>query len=160
MIKMKRIWFVQQQPFDFMPLKAGIGITTEDELNDYESHKYPHNYDWSPKLCPKIYTTRTRRMEGEYQVVRGSRFKAKPLDPPIHFKVVEVFEVDFNSNLLLVGGSALCPSYLDHGGYTFPELDLGIKGTTMKKLHNELLKLNKKATVDTTFYINKLAPIN
>lgn len=157
---MKRIWFVQQQPFDFMPLKAGLGIITEDELQEYKIDWLLKGKNNTPILCPKIYTTRTRRMEGEYQVVRGSRFKAKPLDPPIHFKVVEVLEVDFSTNLLLTGNSALYPSYLDHDGYTFPELDLGIKGTKMKMLHDELLRLNKKSTVDTAFYINKLAPIN
>jgi len=155
----KRVWFVQQQPFDFMPLKAGLGMITKDELNDYESHLYPHTTDWTPKLCPKIYTTRTRRMEGEYQVVQGSRFKAKPLDPPIQFRVVESIEVDFSTSLLMIGSSALFPSYLNKDPHTFPELDLGIKGTTIKMLHDELLRLNKKATADTPFYINKLVPI-
>ena len=157
---MKRIWFVQQQPFEFMPLKAGLGIITEDELNRYSRYFTKFPLIDPPALCPKIYTTRTRRMSGEYQVVRGSRFKAKPLDPPIEFKVVESIEVDFKRNLLMIGGSALYPSYLGRGEHTFPELDLGIKGTTQKMLHAELLKLNKKATVDTPFYINKLAPID
>lgn len=157
---MKRLWFVQQQPFDFMPLKAGLGMITEEELNNYFGHwnKFPLNS--CPVLCPKIYTTRTRRMSGEYQVVRGSRFKAKPLDPPIEFRVIESFEIDFESESLLCCGDSVHSSYLSEGGYTFPELDLGIKGTTMKMLHDELLRLNKKATVDTTFYINKLKPIN
>ena len=156
----KQVWFVQQQPFDFMPLKAGLGIITKEELDDYEEHLYPHIPGTPRKLCPKIYTTRTRRMSGEYQVVRGGRFKAKPLDPPIQFKVEESYEIDFTAKLLLVGGSAVHPSCLNDREYTFPELDLGIKGTTPKMLHDELLKLNKKATVDTTFYINKLEPIN
>ena len=143
-----------------MPLKAGLGIITEDELRQYEWDRQNRVNPFTVSLCPKIYTTRTRRMSGEYQVVRGSRFKAKPLDPPIQFRVVESMEIDFENNLLMIGGSALYPSYLSRGEHTFPELDLGIKGTTQKMLHAELLKLNKKATVDTTFYINKLAPIN
>jgi len=156
---MKQIWFVQQQPFDFMPLKAGLGMITEDELNNYIGHLNKFSLNSCPVLCPKIYTTRTQCMSGEYQVVRGSRFKAKPLDPPIQFKVIESFEIDFESEHLLFCGGALYPSYLSKGDYTFPELDLGIKGTTMRMLHVELLKLNKKATADTPFYINKLAPI-
>ena len=156
---MKRIWFVQQQPFDFMPLMAGLNMISEDALQVYQDHMNSNPLTAVGHLCPKIYTTRTRRMSGEYQVVRGSRFKAKPLDPPIQFKVDESYEIDFTAKVLLLGGSALFPSYLDNGRYKFPELDLGIKGTTMKMLHAELLKLNKKATVDTPFYINKLAPI-
>lgn len=157
---MKRIWFVQQQPFDFMPLMAGLKMIPEDALQVYQDHMNSNPKTAVGDLCPKIYTTRTRRMSGEYQVVRGSRFKAKPLDPPIQFKVEESYEIDFNSYLLLAGGSAFHPSYLEWRNYTFPELDLGIKGTTVKMLHDELLRLNKKSTVDTTFYINKLEPID
>ena len=143
-----------------MPLKAGLKMIPEDALQVYQDHMNSNPQTAVGNLCPKIYTTRTRRMSGEYQVVRGSRFKAKPLDQPIQFKVIESFEVDFKSNTLLFCGGALYPSYLGIGDHTFPELDLGIKGTTQKMLHDELLKLNKKATVDTTFYVNKLAPIN
>ena len=157
---MKRIWFVQQQPFDFMPLKAGLGMITKKELEHYNDLKNLYPETDVGTLCPKIYTTRTRRMSGEYQVVRGSRFKAKPLDQPIQFKVIESFEIDFESELLLFCGGTLHPAYLSKDGYTFPELDLGIKSTTMKMLHDELLRLNKKATVDTPFYINALEPIN
>jgi hypothetical protein len=99
-------------------------------------------------------------MSGEYQVVRGSRFKAKPLDPPIQFKVEESFEIDLNTSMLMVCGSAVHASCLNSSEYTFAELDLGIDGTTTKALHSELLRLNKKATVDTTIYINKLEPID
>ena len=143
-----------------MPLMAGLKMISKDALQVYQDHMNSNPLTAVGHLCPKIYTTRTRRMSGEYQVVRGSRFKAKPLDPPIQFRVVESMEIDFENNLLMIGGSALYPSYLSRGEHTFPELDLGIKGTTQKMLHAELLKLNKKATVDTTFYINKLAPIN
>jgi len=157
---MKQIWFVQQQPFDFMPLKAGLGIITEERLKEYQDTMNSRPLTAVGCLCPKIYTTRTRRMSGEYQVVRGSRFKAKPLDPPIQFRVVESFEIDFETGLLLYCGGALHISYLSSDEHTFSELDLGIKGTTMKMLHDELLRLNKKATVDTKFYVNRLAPID
>lgn len=143
-----------------MPLMAGLKMISKDALQVYQDHMNSNPLTAVGHLCPKIYTTRTRRMSGEYQVVRGSRFKAKPLDPPIQFKVEESYEIDFTAKLLLVGGSAVHPSCLNDREYTFPELDLGIKGTTPKMLHDELLKLNKKATVDTTLYINKLAPIN
>ena len=157
---MKRIWFVQQQPFDFMPLKAGLGMISKDALQVYQDHMNSNPATAVGNLCPKIYTTRTRRMLGEYQVVRGSRFKAKPLDPPIQFKVVESFEIDFESESLLICGDSLHLSYLNTSEYTLAELDLGIDGTTTKKLHSELLRLNKKSVVDTTFYINKLESIN
>jgi len=156
----KRVWFVQQQPFDFMPLKAGLGIITEDELIKYQEKMNSHPLTSVGCLCPKIYTTRTRRMSGEYQVVRGSRFKAKPLDPPIHFKVEESYEIDFKTHYLMVGGSVVHASYLDDLGYNFSELDLGIRGQSIETLHDELLRLNKKATIDTKFYVNKLEPID
>ena len=157
---MKRIWFVQQQPFDFMPLRAGLKMIPKCALQVYQDHMNSNPLTAVGDLCPKIYTTRTRRMSGEYQVVRGSRFKAKPLDPSIQFKVEKSYEIDFTSNLLIVGGSARHVSCLDVGKHSASELDLGIKGTTMEALHEELLKLNKKATIDTPFYINKLEPIN
>lgn len=157
---MKRIWMTQQQPFDFMPLKAGIEIVTKNELREYKGYWNRFPSAARPILCPKIYTTRTRRMSGEYYVVQGGRFKAKPVDPAIKFKVVEVIEVDFDSEcLVLSDGTELSISYLCFDGYTYPELDLGVRGTTMNDLYNELLKLNNKITPKTTFYINKLSSI-
>lgn len=154
----KRVWFVQQQPFDFMPLKAGLGIITELELSEYFGHWNKFSMNKRPVLCPKIYTTRTRPMKGEYQVVRGSRFKAVPLDPPIEFQVRS--SVPFNLRDLSI------PMVIDvtgppglHKKYTIPELDLGVVGTTAEMLREELLKLNKKATLDTPMYINKLEPL-
>lgn len=156
---MKRIWMVQQQPFDFMPLKAGLGIITEQELSEYFGHWNKFPSATRPVLCPKIYTTRTRPMAGEYQVVRGSRFKAVPLDPPIEFQVK--YSVLFNlkdlstPTCINITGSAEL-----HRKYKIPELDLGVVGTTAEMLRDELLKLNKKATLDTPMYINKLESIN
>ena len=157
---MKRIWFVQQQPFDFMPLMAGLKMITEDALQVYQDHMNSNPMTAVGNLCPKIYTTRSRRMSGEYQVVQGSRFKAKPLDPPIQFKVEESYEIDFRTNYLMVGGSVVHATYLDGLNYTFPEHDLGIRGQSIESLSDELLRLNKKVTIDTPFYVNKLIPIN
>jgi len=156
---MKRIWFVQQQPFDFMPLKAGLGIITEEELDEYIGYwnKFPSKT--RPVLCPKIYTTRKQPMSGEYQVVRGSRFKAVPLDPPIEFQVK--CSVPFNLRDLSIPMDCDITGNLDlHSRYMIPELDLGIVGTTAEMLRDELLRLNKKATLDTSMYINKLEPLD
>ena len=156
---MKRIWFVQQQPFDFMPLKAGLGIITEEELEHYYNLKNLYPESDVGILCPKIYTTRTRPMSGEYQVVRGSRFKAVPLDPPIEFQVN--VSVPFNLKDLSIHMDTDITGPLEfHYKYKIPELDLGIVGTTAETLRDELLKLNKKATIDTPMYINKLEPLD
>ncbi len=48
---------------------------------------------------------------------------------------------------------------LDKDGLTFPELDLGIKKATFEQLRAELLCLNKKATIETLFYVSLLEPI-
>lgn len=153
---MKRIWFVQQQPFDFMPLKVGLGMITEKELQEYPIDWALKKKDNMPILCPKIYTTRTRPMAGEYQVVRGSRFKAVPLDPPIEFKVESNVQFDLKSlTVPMPENNFLYPNGLSKS-YTIPELDLGVVGTTVEMLRDELLRSYKKATIDTPFYINKL----
>jgi len=152
----RRIWMVQQQPFNFMPLKAGLGLITENELAQYEEYK---NKCPTTTLCPKIYTTRTRPIAGEYQVVRGSRFKAVPLDPPIEFQVKS--SVPFNlKKLSMPMDKNITGSIELHKKYTIPELDLGIVGISAEFLREELLRLNKKATLDTPMYINKLEPID
>jgi hypothetical protein len=50
--------------------------------------------------------------------------------------------------------------YLNRDGYTFPELDLGFAGATWEMFVKVLLKLNKKATIDSQFVINVLKPVN
>jgi len=40
------------------------------------------------------------------------------------------------------------------------EKDLGVKGATFEQLRDELLRLNKKATLDTPFYVNLLEPMH
>jgi len=141
---MKRIWFTQQKPYDWMPLRAGLGLVSERDLYNYQEREYLTRQDGVPQLCKKIYTTRTHRLSGEYYVVKGSRFKAKAVEPRIEFQVRKSWKLD-----LL--GLNLTES--------FPELDLGIKGATFNDLKNELLKLNKTATIDTPFYISKLEPL-
>lgn len=155
----KRIWFVQQQPFDFMPLKAGLGIITEAELSDYKVDWALKKKNNTPVLCPKIYTTRTRPMAGEYQVVRGSRFKAVPLDPPIEFQVKS--SVPFNlKDLSIPYNQGIIGPHNLMDKYTIPELDLGVVGTTVEILRDELLKLGKNTTPDTPMFINKLEPLD
>ena len=156
---MHRVWFVQQKHFDHMPLKAGLGMITEDELKDYNGYWNKFPLATRPVLCPKKFTTRTRRMSGEYYVVQGSRFKAIPLDTPIQFRVTESIPYNLRDDTIIVNGEVVPSTLLDGGDYTFPEMDLGIKGTNYFNLRDELLKLNKKTTVDTKFFINRLEPL-
>lgn len=153
------MWFVQQKHFDYMPLKAGLGMITEVELKDYFGHWNKFPSATRPVLCPKKFTTRTRRMSSEYQVVQGSRFKAVPLDPPIQFKVTESIPYNLKNNTIIVNDKVVPSELLDEGDFTFPEMDLGIKGTDYLHLRDELLKLNKKTTINTEFFINRLEPI-
>ncbi len=32
---MKRIFFTQQKPFGYVPLRAGLGLITEEDLREY-----------------------------------------------------------------------------------------------------------------------------
>ena len=182
---MKRIWFSQQAPFGHMPLRAGLGLITEEELRMHgvfngtacheailKTHqrtcKSLTDIGYAPEmLCPKLYTTRTHPLSGEYFVVEGSRFKAKPVEPRIEFKVTPICLVDFKNKVFLDLNSKkffaewnYFTTYSPENGHTtFPEHDLGIKGVSFSNLRDELLRLNKKATIDTAFFINKLEPI-
>lgn len=143
----KRIWFTQQQPFDYLPLRAGLGLITEDELNEHPGFT---------GLCPKIYTTRTRPMQDEYYVVEGSRFKAKLVEPRIEFQVRISEELDLRRGIFKKGDTIVGWAIADRNDLTFPELDLGIKGSSFSDLKGALLKLNPKSTVDSPFYVNRL----
>ncbi len=143
---MKRIWFTQQKQFDYMPLRAGLELITERELLLY-SHENGF-CDKGNSLCPKIYTTRTRPLSGEYYVVEGNRFKAQSIGPKIEFRVDKVWKLDLFYETAPVKNKN-----------KFAELDMGIKGTTFEGLKDELLKIYKKATIDTPFYINKMDQI-
>lgn len=169
---MKRIWFTQQKPFGYAPLRAGLGLISVEELREYgifngtackeailkthqQTCKSLSDFGYNPEmLCPKIYTTRTHRLSGEYVVVEGSRFKARPVEPKIKFKARCVGEFTIrtfdsgNTIHLFIGKE-----------HSFPELDLGFKGATFNMLSNELLRLNKNSTIDTGFHVNLLEPI-
>ncbi len=153
MITIKRIWFVQQKPFDYRPLRVGLGLISIKELNARGV----------AGLCPKIYTTRTRRLSGEYYVVDGSRFKAKPVEPRIEFRVTNTCRLNLAEGLVCPIHNGK-PDYenwatveiLNKNDLTFAELDLGIKGVTYGQLRDELLRLNPEATIDTPFYVNLL----
>ena len=148
---MKRIYFSQQKPFGYAPLRAGLGLITEEELPQ--------------TLCQKIYTTRTRPLSGEYIVVEGSRFKAKPVEPEIRFKVNQTWELSLKHGLIYPWYTAKAGSVwggtniLEKDGLLFPELDLGFRGATFEQLRDELLRLNKKATIETPFYVSLLETI-
>jgi hypothetical protein len=162
-IMAKRIFFTQQKPYDFMPLRVGIGLISIKELREYSILRFR---GYNPEmLCKKIYTTRTHRLSGEYIVVEGSRFKAKPVEPEIKFQVKKTWELSLKYGLIyprhtlkidnVWGGTNI----LEKDGLTFPELDLGIKSVTFEHLRDELLRLNKKATIETPFYVNLLEPL-
>ncbi len=153
----KRIWFVQQKPFDYLPLRAGLGLITEKEL-ELQTQACASISRFTV-LCPKIYTTRTRPMNGEYYVVEGSRFKAKPVEPRIEFRVEISEEFDLRRGIFRKGNVLVSWAIASRNDLSFPELDLGIRGATFEKLRDELLRLNPKATIDTPFYVNLLERI-
>jgi hypothetical protein len=174
----KRIWFVQQQPFRYMPLKVGLGLATPEEMRMYavfngsavkealldiyqRDCKSLTDMRYNPEmLCPKIYTTRTRPLSGEYYVVEGSRMKATRVEPEIRFKVSQTCKLDLRGYIenATIGTRTLWSKHtiLDRNGLTFAELDLGIKHASFEMLRSELLRLNKKATIDTPFFVSLL----
>ncbi|MFH0904083.1 MAG: hypothetical protein V1854_02695, partial [Methanobacteriota archaeon] len=167
----KRIWMVQQKPFGYTSLRAGLGLITERDMREYgifygsevkdailkmHQRSCPSltDFEYNPEmLCPKIYTTRTRRLSGEYVVVEGSRFKAKPVVPEIRFQVNYTWELSLKHGLIypwhtMIAGSVWGgTNILNKDGLTFSELDLGYRGATFEMLRDELLRLNKKATI-------------
>lgn len=179
----KRIQFTQQKPFGYMPLRVGLGLASYEDMREYgifygsevkdailkmHQRSCPSltDFEYNPEmLCPKIYTTRTHRLSGEYYIVEGSRFKAKPVEPRIEFQVNHTWELSLKHGLIypwhtlkagsVWGGTGI----LEKDGLTFPELDLGVKGVAFEQLRDELLRLNKKATSETRFYVNLLEPI-
>lgn len=156
---MKRIWFTQQKPFDYVPLRWGLGYLRDDDgvekgTSTLDKVLLDHNFlygNGEVSVCPKSYTTRTRKMSGEYYVVEGSRFKATAVEPRIEFQVLRVHELNLRT-VELDGSPLIVPN-------TFAEFDLGITRATFDQLRDELLKLNPKATIDTPFYVHKLAPM-
>lgn len=118
------------------------------------------------RLCPKVYTTRLKPLKPHltYTVVKGGRYSAKPVKPKIEFRVRGVWELhlgskelyDYSYGEIRYGNEGL--EKLSQDGLTYPELDLGYKYATFEDLVEELLNLNKKATLDTPFYIHRLIP--
>ena len=179
----KRIWMVHQKPFGYAPLRAGLKLITDEDMHEYATfygsevkdvilkmhqRSCPSltDFGYNPEmLCPKIYTTRTHRLSGEYVVVEGSRFNAKPVEPRIEFKVTQTWKLSLKHGLvypwhtLKTGSVWGGTNILEKDGLTFPELDLGIKKVPFEQLRDELLRLNKKATMETSFYVNLLEPV-
>lgn len=153
----KRIWMVQQKNLycNYLPLRCGLKQYSDEQINKFSEMFKPDAPDHPDKYCPKIYTTRTHPLSGEYYVVEGSRFKAKPVVPEIRFKVSKVADLNLHGVVSFPPGQEF-----DFSWKTFPEKDLGVKGATFEQLRDELLRLNKKATLDTPFYINYLSPIS
>lgn len=149
---MKRIWFTQQKQFDYIPLRMGLGYLTSEQADESRRKKYGKV---APIFSPKLYTTRTHRLNGDYHVVVGSRFKAKPLEPRIEFTAHPVATIQFKIPPV-VGWH----SEDDHIPTNLAELDLGISGATLNHLRAELFKLNKNVTGDTIFHVNKLEAIS
>ncbi len=160
-IKVKHIWFVQQQRLDcnYLPLRWGLEQYSDEQINKFSEMFKQNAPDHPRQYCPKIYTTRTRRMKGEYYVVEGSRFKAKPVEPRIEFRVEISEEFDLRRGIFRKGNVLVSWAIASRNDLSFPELDLGIRGATFEKLRDELLRLNPKATIDTPFYVNLLEKI-
>ncbi len=179
---MSRIWFKTQKEFDYLSLRWGLGQMTEQQVLD-------HDWDgWSPRgyyfteitgarerVCPKVYTTRLGQLHFNsvdprkspvYHVVEGSRYGAKPVEPPIIFKVERSYTLFLKSQRIMSYAIPMntpekysAPwSYLNKDGYTFPELDLGFRGATWEQFVKVLLGLNKKTTIDSQFFVHVLKP--
>lgn len=149
---MKSIYFIQQRQFDYMPLKAHLGMISEQELYEYNLKYVASSKQPFLKLCPKQLTTRPHRLNGRYYVVEGGWFDKYPVMPEIRLEAVCAGQLDLQ-NKTLDGRSLLFPD-------RFAEADLGIAGKTFEDFVNVILKLNKKHTINTRFYITKLFPIN
>lgn len=169
----KRLWFTTQRPLRYMPLKAGLGIITAEQLREYgvfygsevkaELLKFHQltcksltDIDYHPEmLCPKLYTTRSHRLNGDYQVVEGSRYKkddVHPVEPEIILTAVCRGQLDLR-NRTIDDSPLLFPD-------SFAQADLGIKNATFDDLISVILKLNKNNTIDTKFYVNRLFPVD
>lgn len=148
----KRIW-MNTEKIKFPPyfsIRWGLGEFDEASAK-VEGERYG--------FCPKIYTTRTHPLHGEYYVVEGSRFKAKPVEPEIRFQVTISDELDLRRAVFKKCDSICRWAIADRNDLTFPELDLGVRGSTFEQLREELLHLNPKATIDTPFYVSRLEKI-
>lgn len=148
---MKRIWFTQQKQFDYIPLRMGLGYLTDEQVIEARRKIYKV---YCPIFSPKLYTTRTHRLNGDYYVVAGSRFKAKPVEPRIEFTAHPVATIQFKFPPVVEWNSQD-----DQIPTNLAEHDLGIQGATLDYLRAELFRLNKNVTGDTIFHVNKLEAI-
>lgn len=179
---MARIWFNTQKEFDYLSLRWGLGQITEQQVLEHEWEGWsPRGYYFTEitgareRVCPKIYTTRLNQLHFNYvdpwkspvyEVVERSRYNAKPVDPPIRFQVERTYTLFLKSQSIWSSRPMNTPckysapwSYLNKDGYTFPELDLGFRGASWDMLVKVLLDLNKKATINSQFFVNVLKPV-
>lgn len=157
---MKRVWMISEQVKSppYFSLRWALGQFDEASAK-IEGARYGY--------CPKLFTTRLHPLSGECYVVEGSRYKAHPVKPRIEFHASPVCLIDFRSKVFLD---------LDHHGFwhewdhfttydndvghtTFAEYDIGIRGASFSDLRDTLLRLNKKATINTPFFVNKIEPL-
>jgi hypothetical protein len=134
----------------YFSLRWGLGMLDEAKAKIVGSQ---YGY------CSKLYTTRTHRLSGEYYVVEGSRYKSKAVEPRIEFKVTISEELDLKRGIFKKGDTICGWAIANRNALTYPELDIGVTGTTFLQLRDELLRLNKKATIETPFFVNVLEPI-
>lgn len=170
---MANIWMNTQKDFNYHSLRWGLGLESEKEAKGYF---YTEMTGARELTCPKIFTTRLSQLHFNradprkspvYNVVKGARYGAKPLDPPIRFQVERSYTLFLKSGTIwsstpLKGVPEKYSTtwdYLNKDGYTFPELDLGFRGATWEMVVKTLLALNKKATVDSQFVVNVLKPV-
>jgi hypothetical protein len=145
---MKRLWFPQQKPYGYVPLRWGLEYI---ELPSFMKNRF----------APKVYTTRTHPLKGAYYAVEGSRFDAHPVEPKLEFTVVGNCMIDLrNAQVTTDGQTWFTDVILAKNGYSFAELDLGVKGATFEQLRGELLRSYPKATLDTPFYVSRLEGIS
>lgn len=170
------IHFTQGEAFDYIPLKLGLGYLKETDYPDKRDlYHYSERAGCRVRLCSKIYTTRLKPLKPHltYTVVKGSRYSAKPVEPRIEFRVKHSWKLNLKKAVIDLGDGWIIEwgalnrkekslegvNFPDElAGLTYPELDLGYKYATFEDLVEELLHLNKKATLDTPFYVNRLIP--
>lgn len=161
------IHFSQQEAFDYIPLKLGLGYLKEtDFLDKRDLYYYSEHAGCRVRLCSKLFTTRLRPLKPHltYTVVKGDRYHAKPVEPAIKFTVEKspLMILNLKTGMIKYEGNFV-KGEVHHNSLglnerTFPELDLGFKYATWDDLVEELLHLNKKAALDTPFYVNRLIP--
>ncbi len=149
---MKRIWMNTEKTktVPYFSLRWALGLFDEDSAK-IEGDRYGY--------CPKLYTTRTHRLSGEYYVVEGSRYKAKPVEPRIEFRVSISEEIDLKRAIFKKNNTIWGWAIANRGQLIYPELDLGVRGVTFYQLRDTLLRLNKGSTIDTSFFVNTIEPI-